>query len=758
MSSSTMNTYDQGELDLEHDQSGFDFALEDLIEDVSPVKMEALLDPKDLKEERKLLAVDEIRDFGDFFLGFSKGLTIRSVVIGFIVAIPQVLFTFSLFVHAGLKGDSGIYSACLLSYLIGQFYNKKVSEILKDSMDFGAAENLVAQTIASAAGIIPYGSGLTGPLLAVDCSVTTAYDVPQPQQCAELNTASLSGFTLLYVFLGSFVAPPIYELLVIDANLPFPDAQALSKFTSMLYEKQNGGGQSFRYAKAFWRTFSLSAIFELFSYLYGLLQEFPIFGLTASEVYQWKLNIAPDEIATGLLVPFTLIAWQMIGCLVGWGIIGPLVFTDVATYDSDFGKSVRNVGICLVFVDGTYLTIRLLILRLIKRWRHKSKVIEKENGSTSNSNSDSSSSSSSNSRRNNSNTNNNSSRRNHNVHGNFNAQNNTTSSNININRASHQHLPQQLPLPPVPTLKQQLEPVKPIIWMSCLIVNAAIFIGFAPLVFQNSDEEGAHISTLEAFFTMLMVPIVSVSLVYAYGLTNTIAGSIGGIFGVLVIQSIFQVDTHNVSNCLVIASVLMCSAASAATLVTNLKCATLLGGIKLQVIWLSHLIGTLIGWGFSLLLSQFLFQNSSVSTSFDLAFGISIRNSLLAIQDRAFLESSLVIIFLVACVLMNVLRDVLTIVMEPKNSQTWVKVRKWWPSWIAFGLGMFYSPSFQMQLLAGGIIKIVWKMNDAYGYSKSYALVVTAMISAVSIFGLVNSLIAYIPGVPFVKTTYVAPS
>ncbi|KAJ1724952.1 OPT super [Coemansia erecta] len=282
----------------------------------------------------------------------------------------------------------------LQSSLVGFAVFKALEHLL--DIPFGPAENVVLQSTAVATATMPLAGGFVG--------ILPAFKLLEPEEIGgtrtELNYGQLCAWGLALTFFGVFFAIPLRKQTIIREKLKFPSGTATAQMISVLHNRpdptmaqedeprgqssamdadtgshngltrrredasvdgdavgssiadcgdrqpnegssrsSNGNGngngdESIPLAvdDVRWVTklvslfvaFVLSGTYALLAHFFPIVSALPIFGNRLSKVWAWNLTPSLSYAGQGIIMGLPTCIWMLVGSVVGWGILSPL--------------------------------------------------------------------------------------------------------------------------------------------------------------------------------------------------------------------------------------------------------------------------------------------------------------------------------------------------------------------------------------------------------------------------------------------------
>ena len=220
---------------------------------------------------------------------------------------------------------------------------------LKPVVKFTAKEANITQTVASAAGTMASCAGLVGPIPALHLLGQ------------DYSPWALLLWGLFVGFLGIFFAVPLRTRLLVKENLRFPSGCATFETISAMM--QSSGAEAKARVKWLFGAAAVAAAFTFVAYFLPILQHPPLIEAmgkagAAASAFGWKLFLDPMLTGAGALSGAKAGSSMMLGAVLAWGIIGPIVHSLGLTRGNVMGldTGVRGwllwPGVTLMLVDS----------------------------------------------------------------------------------------------------------------------------------------------------------------------------------------------------------------------------------------------------------------------------------------------------------------------------------------------------------------------------------------------------------------------
>ncbi|KAJ2664006.1 OPT super [Coemansia sp. RSA 1200] len=262
----------------------------------------------------------------------------------------------------------------LQSSLVGFAVFKAFERVL--DIPFGPAENVVLQSTAVATATMPLAGGFVGILPALKMlSGEEAGDAR-----TVLNYGQLCAWGLGLTFFGVFFAIPLRRQTIVREKLRFPSGTATAQMISVLHKRpdptmddevreplvvaaqvdgasvsDSEGTETAEGRRSAsspneeppaadadadatavddvkWATklltllgaFILSGTYALLAHFFPIVSALPVFGTRLSHEWAWNLMPSLSYAGQGIIMGLPTCVWMLVGSIVGWGVLSPL--------------------------------------------------------------------------------------------------------------------------------------------------------------------------------------------------------------------------------------------------------------------------------------------------------------------------------------------------------------------------------------------------------------------------------------------------
>ncbi|XP_012851444.1 PREDICTED: probable metal-nicotianamine transporter YSL7 [Erythranthe guttata] len=303
---------------------------------------------------------------------WQKQLTVRAFVVSFVLGI---LFTF---IVMKLNLTTGIIPSLNVSAgLLGFFFVKTWTKFLEKSgllkQPFTRQENTVIQTCVVATSGIAFSGQFSNNLFGM--SEIIAKQTTEANNSQNIKNPSLSwmiGFLFVVSFLGLFSVVPLRKIMIIDFKLIYPSGTATAHLINSFHTPR-GAKLAKKQVRALGKFFSFSFLWGFFQWFFtsgdgcGFVN-FPTFGLKAYD-NRFYFDFSATYVGVGMICPYLINVSLLIGAILSWGIMWPLIWNRKgdwfsAEYKSSSLHSLQGyrvfIAIAMILGDGLYNFIKVL--------------------------------------------------------------------------------------------------------------------------------------------------------------------------------------------------------------------------------------------------------------------------------------------------------------------------------------------------------------------------------------------------------------
>ncbi|KAK9868357.1 hypothetical protein WJX84_007164 [Apatococcus fuscideae] len=265
---------------------------------------------------------------------WTEQITVRAVVAAAILVFLLCLLSQRTSLGAGVTPALSV-PAGLLGFFFIKTYTLLLQRIGIVTKPFTPQENTVIQTCAVAGAALVISGGFGYSLLAMDF---TSYEVLGPtagnSASDVVEPVASKVFPLMFLtgFLGIFFLVNIRRMLIIDFRLPWPSSTATGVLINSFHHAA-GEATAWKQMRCLLEWFAAAFLFSFFKWFFSGRNgascgfgKFPFFGERALR-WQWQFDFQLIYVGSGMICPYLVPASMMLGAIVSWGIMWPVIAT-----------------------------------------------------------------------------------------------------------------------------------------------------------------------------------------------------------------------------------------------------------------------------------------------------------------------------------------------------------------------------------------------------------------------------------------------
>jgi OPT family oligopeptide transporter len=287
-------------------------------------------------------------------------LTLRTIIVGCLIGILISAMNVNFGLRTGWCQGGSVFASIIA---IGIF------KIINPVVPFTKWETCLAVTAASAAGTMTSAAGLVSSMPALKMLGNT-YTVWQHYAWA---------FAVAYF--GVYFAVPLRRQLIVVEKLRFPSGTATAMTIKAMFAK---GDETVQKAKALLFCAIASGIWTISSFFIPLIEDPPM--PLVLHRYGFTLHLSPMLFGGGMLSGPRATGSLVLGAIVGWGIVGPIVQAKgyapgaPMSYVNGIRGWILWVGVAIMAADSaiqllfTAKVMVVWVIDLIKRGRNQERI------------------------------------------------------------------------------------------------------------------------------------------------------------------------------------------------------------------------------------------------------------------------------------------------------------------------------------------------------------------------------------------------
>ncbi|XP_049343921.1 probable metal-nicotianamine transporter YSL7 [Solanum verrucosum] len=343
-------------------------------------------------EERGGVRVESTEDaFKDEYVPpWQKQITLRAMLTGLILS---VVFNFivcklnlttgvipSLNVAAGLLGFAGVRSWTVVIDKFGML-----------KQPFTRQENTVIQTCVVASSGIAFSSGTTSYMLGMSPYIATQSGAGNtPNNTKTLSISWMFPYLFVVSFAGLFSIVALRKLMIIKYKLTYPSGTATAYLINCFHTPK-GAKLAKKQVGSLFKSFGFSFIFGAIQWLvardegcgFGSLHTF------GAQAYakRFYFDFSSTYVGVGMLCPYMVNISLLIGAIVSWGIMWPMIEAKKGVwYSADLSATSLHgiqgyrvfIAIAMMLGDGVFHFAYMLVVTILSFTKRKSSRKEDE--------------------------------------------------------------------------------------------------------------------------------------------------------------------------------------------------------------------------------------------------------------------------------------------------------------------------------------------------------------------------------------------
>ncbi|KAF4396811.1 hypothetical protein F8388_004779 [Cannabis sativa] len=300
---------------------------------------------------------------------WNNQITYRAMATAFILS---VLFNF---VVCKLNLTTGVIpslniTAGLLGFVVVKAYTTLLQKFRLLKQPFTRQENTVIQTCVVASSGIAFSSNST------------------PNNVKNLSLGWMIGFLFVVSFIGLFSIVPLRKVMIMKYKLTYPSGTATAYLINSFHTPK-GAKLAKKQVWVLFKLFGCSFASAFFQWFFSAgdgcgFSNFPTFGLQAY-AQRFYFDFSLTYVGVGLICPYMVNASLLIGAIISWGIMWPLIELNKGIwYRSDLSPTSLHgiqgyrvfIAIAMMLGDGIFHICYMLyktINSLTKQYQHSKK-------------------------------------------------------------------------------------------------------------------------------------------------------------------------------------------------------------------------------------------------------------------------------------------------------------------------------------------------------------------------------------------------
>ncbi|XP_065880720.1 probable metal-nicotianamine transporter YSL8 [Euphorbia lathyris] len=323
-----------------------------------------------VRKEAQQFSVERVFEEQEEVPSWKEQLTLRAFCVSFILSILFCFIVMKLNLTTGI-----IPSLNVSAGLLGFFFLKIWTTFLQKSsllkLPFTRQENTVIQTCVVASSGIAFSGGFGSYLFAMSQTIANQ-SVEDRSDYKEPSLLWMIAFLFVVSFLGLFSVVPLRKIMIIDFKLTYPSGTATALLINSFHTPA-GAILAKKQVKMLGKFFSFSFLWGFFQWFFTAgdacgFNSFPTFGLKAYE-NKFYFDFSATYVGVGMICPYIVNISLLLGGVLSWGLMWPLIDTrkgdwfsaDLKSSDIHGLQGYRVfIAIALILGDGIYNFFKVL--------------------------------------------------------------------------------------------------------------------------------------------------------------------------------------------------------------------------------------------------------------------------------------------------------------------------------------------------------------------------------------------------------------
>ncbi|KAG2569726.1 probable metal-nicotianamine transporter YSL10 [Panicum virgatum] len=327
---------------------------------------------EDEDEDEALESVERVFE-GRAVPGWREQVTLRALAVSALLGAMFSVIVMKLNLTTGIIPSLNV-SAGLLGFFLLTSWTKLLDKAGVASVrPFTRQENTVVQTCVVACSGIAFSGGFGSYMFAMSERISEqSGETLDEHNIKNPGLGWMIGFLFIVSFLGLFSVVPLRKIMIIDYKLIYPSGTATAHLINSFHTPQ-GAKLAKRQVKTLGKFFAGSFTWGFFQWFYTAgegcgFMAFPTMGL---EAYRQKFffDFSATYVGVGMICPYLVNASVLLGGVVSWGIMWPLIDQKKGDwYPANLKpSSLRGivgyrvfVSIALILGDGLYNFLKVM--------------------------------------------------------------------------------------------------------------------------------------------------------------------------------------------------------------------------------------------------------------------------------------------------------------------------------------------------------------------------------------------------------------
>ncbi|KAI6676777.1 hypothetical protein NL676_037573 [Syzygium grande] len=300
-------------------------------------------------------------------------LTVRALFTGLLLSLVFNFIVCKLNLTTGVIPSLNV-AAGLLGFAMVKSWTSLLEQCGLLKQPFTRQENTVIQTCVVASSGIAFSSGTASYLLGMSAHIAAQADGGNtPANVKNLSLGWMIGFLFTVSFVGLFSILALRKVMIMKYRLTYPSGTATA-FLINSFHTPKGAKLAKKQVVMLFKTFCLSFFWAFFQWFFAVadgcgFSSFPTFGLQAYK-QRFYFDFSATYVGVGMICPYMVNISLLIGAVLSWGIMWPLIETKKGDwYSADLSASSLHgiqgyrvfLAIAMMLGDGLFHVVLMLI-------------------------------------------------------------------------------------------------------------------------------------------------------------------------------------------------------------------------------------------------------------------------------------------------------------------------------------------------------------------------------------------------------------
>nr|XP_043613930.1 probable metal-nicotianamine transporter YSL7 [Erigeron canadensis] len=312
-------------------------------------------------------------------------ITCRAIVTSLILSVVFNFIVCKLNLTTGIIPSLNV-AAGLLGFAMLKLYTAVLDKFGLLKQPFTRQENTVIQTCVVASSGIAFSSGTASYLLGMSKDVAAQLETGNdPNNVKKLAPGWMIGYLFAVSFVGLFSIVPLKRVMILKSKLTYPSGTATAYLINSFHTPK-GAKLAKKQVSVLFKSFSFSFVWAFFQWFSAAgdgcgFASFPTFGLKAF-AQRFYFDFSATYVGVGLICPYMVNISLLIGAIMSWGIMWPLIEAKKGKwYSADLSASSLHgiqgyrvfIAVATMLGDGLFQVLYMAIVMSISFYKKRSK-------------------------------------------------------------------------------------------------------------------------------------------------------------------------------------------------------------------------------------------------------------------------------------------------------------------------------------------------------------------------------------------------